>query len=539
MTNKYTADELNKLDGKELSQIVLSLQEEVVSLTASYERLIEQVRIANSVRFGRRSEKIDVIDGQLSLFNEAEEYSDPAASEPEAEEVVKSYKRKKQKGKREEDLKNFPEEAHNHPVSEEELNEFFGAGNWRAMEPDTYKRLRYEPASWTVEVHTVEVYVGTGGDHADEFMRGERPKYAIPNSIETPSLGGAILNGKFVNALPLNRISQEFDRNGLTLSRQTMANWVISYAGIFVPVWERMKEFLLQLPVVQCDETPVLVVQEKGKPIEGKSFMWVHRSGELITDKAIILYEYQKTRHHIHPLEFYKDYHGILVTDGLQQYHLVEQKVEGLTNANCWAHARRDFADACKAMDKKNVQAYKSSVAHRALELIGKIYEADEKLKGLSPEERLRKRRIKVSPLVEAFFAWVNDQLTSGIVLPKSKTAEGLNYCLNHRKYLEVFLKDGNVPIDNSASERAIRPFCVGKKNWVLINSVKGANASAVCYSLAESAKANNLKPYYYYKHLLTELPKRMDKDGNIDSSKVDDLLPWSKDLPEECYKRR
>ena len=539
MAKTYTADELNKLDGQELTDIVLSLQEQVDSLSASYERLIEQIRIAEQVRFGRRSEKLDVIDGQFSLFDEAEAFSDPEAPEPEAEEVVQAYKRKKRKGKREEDLSGFPEESFNHPVSKEELDAFFGEGNWRAFKPDVYKRLRYLPATWKVEVHTVEVYVGTGGDHEDEFLRGQKPKYVIPNSIETPSLGGAILNGKYVNALPLNRISQEFDRNGLTLSRQTMANWVIQYSQVFSPLWERMKKELLTLPVVQCDETPTLVVND-GTPTPGrKSYMWVHRSGEFIKDKVIILYEYQKTRHHIHPLEFYKDYQGILETDGLQQYHLVEQKVEGLTNANCWAHARRDFADACKAMDKKNVMAYKASVAHQALELIAKIYQADEKLKELSPEERLRMRTIEVSPLVEAFFAWVREQLASKKLLPKGKTVEGLNYCLNQEKNLKVFLLDGNVPIDNSASERAIRPFCVGKKNWVLINSIKGANASAICYSLAESAKANGLKPYYYFVHLLTELPKQMDENGNIDSSKLDDLLPWSNVLPEECYKRR
>ena len=539
MAKTYTADELNKLDGQELTDIVLSLQEQVDSLSASYERLIEHIRIAEQVRFGRRSEKLDVIDGQFSLFDEAEAFSDPEAPEPEAEEVVQAYKRKKRKGKREEDLSGFPEESFNHPVSKEELDAFFGEGNWRAFKPDVYKRLRYLPATWKVEVHTVEVYVGTGGDHEDEFLRGQKPKYVIPNSIETPSLGGAILNGKYVNALPLNRISQEFDRNGLTLSRQTMANWVIQYSQVFSPLWERMKKELLTLPVVQCDETPTLVVND-GTPTPGrKSYMWVHRSGEFIKDKVIILYEYQKTRHHIHPLEFYKDYQGILETDGLQQYHLVEQKVEGLTNANCWAHARRDFADACKAMDKKNVMAYKASVAHQALELIAKIYQTDEKLKELSPEERLRRRTIEVSPLVEAFFAWVREQLASKKLLPKGKTVEGLNYCLNQEKNLKVFLLDGNVPIDNSASERAIRPFCVGKKNWVLINSIKGANASAICYSLAESAKANGLKPYYYFVHLLTELPKQMDENGNIDSSKLDDLLPWSNDLPEECYKRR
>ena len=156
-----------------------------------------------------------------------------------------------------------------------------------------------------------------------------------------------------------------------------MSNWVMRYAQPFASLWEKMKEDLLALLVVQCDETTTLVVHD-GEDIPGrKSWMWVQRSGELIWDKAIILYEYQKNQHHRHLLEFYKDFHGILVTDSLQQYHLVEQKVEGLTNANCWTHGRWFFADACKAMDKKNVQAYKSSVAHQALELIGRIFEAE------------------------------------------------------------------------------------------------------------------------------------------------------------------
>ena len=538
MAKTYTMDELNTLSDKELGRIVLAQQEQIQKLQTSYENLIEQIRIANQARFGRHSEKLDVIDGQLTFFDEAEAACDPSVEEPRAEEVVQACKRRKQKGKRDSDLAGFPEENILHSVSAEELDAFYGKGNWKAMPSETYKRLRYEPASWTVEKHTVEVYVGTDGYHQDEFIRGERPKDLLRNSIVTPSLGSAILNAKYVNALPLNRISQEFDRNGLTLSRQTMANWVVSFSMYFNPLWERMREYLLKLPVVQADETPTLVVRD-GRPTTCNSYMWVHRSGELIRDKAIILYEYQKTRHHEHPLEFYRDYHGILMTDGLQQYHLVEQKAVGLTNANCWTHARRDFADACKAMDKNNPQAYKMSVAHQALELIGKIFDAESKLKDLTPDERLRKRQIKVKPLVEAFFAWVRQQKESSKVLPKSKTMEGLNYCLNQEKYLKVFLTDGNVPIDNSASERAIRPFCLGKKNWVLINSIKGAQASAVCYSIAESAKANGLKPYSYFKYLLTELPNRMDEKGNIDPSTLDDLMPWAKDLPEECYKRR
>ena len=447
----YTADQLNSLSSKEKDQLILSLQEQVQMLNENFEHLLEQLRIANQYRFGRHTEKLSEIDGQLSIFDEVENTADPDVKEPEVEEVVKAYKRKRPKGKREEDLAGFPVESIRHTVPEEKLNEYFGVGNWRQIKSDVYKRLRYEPASWTVEEHTVDVYVGTSGDHQDEFLRGKRPKDLLRNSIVTPSLGAAILNGKYVNAMPLNRIEQELDRNGIRITRQTMANWVISFRKYFNPIWERLKYHLLLLPVNQSDESPVLVIMD-GEPPGNTSYMWVHRSGEFFRDRPIVLYEFQTSRNHEHPLAFYDGYQGVLVTDALEQYHLVEKKIEGLTNANCWAHARRDFADACKAIGKSNPKLMKQSISHQALELIGKIYHEENKLKKLSAEERLEKRNINVRPLVDAFFSWVREQLNSENSLPKGKTAEGLNYCLNQEKYLKVFLEDGNVPIDNSAS---------------------------------------------------------------------------------------
>lgn len=533
---QYTKEDLSKLSQEELARLVLSQQEQLTRLNANMEALIEQIRIANADRFGRKTEKLDAIDGQLSFFNEAEAFSDDTAAEPDAEEVL-PVKRKKQKGQREEDLKGFPTESYPHELSEEELDRFYGTGNWRELPVETYKRLRYEPSSWTVEIHDVHVYVGTDGDHQDEFKRGDRPKDLIRNSIVTPSLGAAILNGKYVNALPLYRISQEFERNGVNLSRQTMANWVIAFADYFKPLWELMKKKLLSLPVTQADETTVDVIRD-GRAAGAKSYMWVHRSGEYYTDQPMVLYEYQKTRHHDHPKEFYKDYRGVLLTDGLQQYHLLEQELPGLINANCWAHARRDFADACKAIGKTN-PAMKTSTAHQALELIGAIFNEDGKLRELSGEERLRERQIRVRPLVEAYFSWVREQLSDQRHLPKGKTAEGLRYSLNQETYLKVFLENGDVPMDNSASERSVRSFCIGRNNWVLINSIKGAQASATIYSLSETAKLNGLNVYEYFKKLLSELPNRKDEDGNIDPSTLEDLLPWSETIQNECRKRR
>ena len=538
--NDYTRDSLKGISGEAMVEIILSQQEMIERLNANVESLIEQIRIANSYRFGKHTEKLDqLFDGQISLFDEAENLADEDLPEPEFEEVV--VKRgKKRKGKLDEDLKDLPEEViPTHTVPEEKLIGFFGAGNYRKLENEEYRRLQYVPSSWIVEKHSVEVYVGTGGEHQDEFLRGDRPRDLIPKSIVTHSLGAAIVNGKFVNSLPLNRIEQEFLRNDIHISRQTMSNWIICFSEhYFRHLYGKMKEELLKLHVNQCDETPVQVIRDKSPSGSDKGYMWVHRSGEFYKDKQIVLYEYNKSRAHDVPLEFYKDFHGVLMTDSLSQYHLVAKKLEGLTSANCWAHARRDFADAIKAIGVKNTEAIKRSTAFRALTRIKAIYELEGSLKALTPEERLEERQKEIRPLVEEFFTWVRDALATS--LPKGKTAEGLNFCINQEKYLKVFLEDGEVPIDNSASERAIRTFCIGKKNWMFINSVKGANASAVIYSVTESAKLNGLRPYAYLDHLLTELPKLVDKDGNIEEpSRLDALLPWSKDLPEICYKQR
>ena len=537
---KYTLTKLNNMSHEELITIILSMQGQLDALNENIEKLIEQVRIANSYRFGRHTETLRSIEGQLSFFDEAEAVYASSAEEPPVDEVIPVVRKRKSKGQRELNLKEFPEEIIPvHSVSVEHLNEFYGEGNWRRMLDEIYKRLRHEPESWTVEVHTVEVYVGTDGDHQDEFLRGNRPKDLLRNSIVTPSLLASILNVKYVNSSALHRVEQEFERNGVSISRQTMSNWIIKCADrYFVPFVERMKQELLKLHVTQSDETPTQVIHDSSHP-NSKCYMWVHRSGEFYKERPIVIYEYQKGRDHQKPLEFYRDYKGILVTDGLQQYHLVDKKLPDVTNANCWAHARRDFADAVKAMDKKEPSAVRNSVAYLALQKIAEFYNADTELKELSSKERLQKRQEIIRPMVEEFFAWAKEQTARCAVPPKSKTGQGLNYLVNQEAYLKVFLTDGDVPIDNSASERAIRTFCIGKKNWMFHNTANGASASAMVYSISETAKLNNLRPYYYFRYILTELPKLCDEQGNINPAKLDYLMPWSSELPDECSKPR
>lgn len=531
MASTYSKEELNKCSKEVLIDLFLSMQEQMNQMNHNLKLLTEQIAIANQKRFGRSSEKLD-LDGQLSLngcFNEAEVTADSDAStvEPELEEICPhSYKRHKKKGKREEDLKGIETKEISHELSDEQLTTLFGKNGWKRLPDEVYKRLTFHPATFLVEEHHVAVYAGKDNQ---SIIKADRPKDLLRNSIVTSSLEAAVMNAKYVNAIPLYRLEQEFARNDVHLSRQVMANWTILCAERYLSLlWDHLHTELYKCPVIQADETPVLVSKD-GRKAGSKSYMWVYRTGKMYDAPPIVLYEYQKTRNASHPREFLREYNGTCVTDGYQVYHTLENEREDLKIAGCWSHSRRKYADVVKALGKDKA---KDTLAWQALKQIGAIYKIEDELAELSPEERLSRRQLSVKPLVEAFFAWIRENRDK--VPPKSETGKGFTYCLNQEKYLKVFLTDGRVPADNNAAEQAIRGFCVGKANWHLIDTVHGAKASAIIYSIAETAKANNLKPYNYFEYLLTEIPKHQD-DTNLDFMKG--LLPWSDLLPDECRK--
>ena len=377
-----------------------------------------------------------------------------------------------------------------------------------------------------MEEHHVKVYAGK---NTDEIVKAPHPECLLRGSLVSPSLEAAVMNAKYVNAVPLYRQEREFERYGLHISRQNMANWTIQCADRYLAVlYDYLHEKLYSYHVLQADETPVLVNKD-GRPAGSKSYMWVYRTGRMYTERQIVLYEYQKTRNASHPREFLKDFNGVCVTDGYQVYHTLEDEREDLKIAGCWSHARRRFDEAVKALPKAK---QKDSRAYLALTMIQAIYREEKQLKELPAQERHNRRQLSIRPLVEAYFTWVRENLPR--VPQKSKTWEGFNYSLNQEKYLKVFLDDGEVPMDNNAAEQSIRGFCIGKKNWVMIDTVVGAKSSAIIYSIAETAKANNLKPYDYFEYLLTEIPKHLD---DTDRGFLDDLLPWSPNLPANCRK--
>ena len=532
MDLKYTEEKLNSLDKETIIQLFLSQQEQLEKIDHTLQLVLEQVADLKRHRFGRPSERHETedqisfmeVDGKIVFFNESE-----AAAAEEAgkeEDAVPRRKPKKKQGKREEDLEGLPVVVFEHSMTEEELESLFGKEGWKQLPDEVYRRYSFTPAKVEVEEHHVKVYAGK---KTEEIVRAPHPETLLRGSLVSPSLEAAVMNAKYVNAVPLYRQEQEFERYGLHISRQNMANWTIQCADRYLAVlYDYLHEKMYGYHVLQADETPVLVNKD-GRPAGSKSYMWVYRTGRMYTDSQIVLYEYQQTRNASHPREFLKDFSGVCVTDGYQVYHTIEGEREDLKIAGCWSHARRRFDEAVKALPKAK---QKDSRAYLALTMIQAIYREEKQLKELPAHERQNLRQLSVRPLVEAYFTWVRENLPK--VPQKSKTWEGFNYSLNQEKYLKVFLDDGEVPMDNNAAEQSIRGFCIGKKNWVMIDTIAGAKSSAIIYSIAETAKANNLKPYDYFEYLLTEIPKHLD---DTDRTFLDDLLPWSPNLPANCRK--
>lgn len=436
MAKVYTEEELNNFSRETLMAVILSMQDQIHQLNTNMERLIEQIADANTKRYGRSSEKLETISGQLELeliFNEAEALTETLyVVEPVEEEVIQP--RRKNKGKREADLKDLPIEVIVHTLSEEKLQDVFGTDGWKQLPDEIYKRVRVQPAVYTVEEHHVAVYAGKDNQ---TIIKADRPKNLLRNSLLTPSLAASIMNAKYVNGLPLYRISQEF-------------------------------------------------------------------------------------------LKYFK---GIVVCDGYSAYRKLDRENPDIVFAGCWSHARRRFAEALKALPKAAQKNAKETVAYEAVSRIAAIYHLDNQMEGQPAKVRKMYRQANIRPLVEAFFAWAKEiQIKNQ--LSRGKTLDGINYCINQEVSLKAFLEDGDIPMDNNATESALRSFCLHKHTWKLIDSLDGANASAIIYSITETAKANNLNPFRYLEHVLTVLKDHQD---DREYSFIDDILPWSEKLPAIC----
>ena len=525
---QLSLEELNKMDKHVLITIIRSLQQQLTTISSQLSFLTEQIALMNQRSFGRKTEQSDQLGlaQQMTIFdyfNEPEALSDKS-EEPSITEVVVSTHTRKRKTRREEQLEGLPARIFEHTLPEEKLKELFPDG-YKELPCEVYKRLSIIPQTFLVDEHHVHIYASKTNDGT--IAKADRPPDLFRNSIATPSLVATIMTGKFQNHLPLDRQSRCFKDSGVVLESNTLANWMINASDKYHSIlWDKLHQYLYSSHVVHADETPFEVIRDR-QTAGTNSYMWVYRNGSCDAAHPVVIYDYQPTRRTDHPAQFLKGYSGILVTDGYQVYHTLDKEREDLQVAGCWVHAKRKFAEYIKALgasDKEGV------ISERAVKRITQLFHLDNKLDGLPPEEKLRQRQLVLKPKADAFFKWAKARLLE--VPASSSTARALRYCLNQEPFLRVFLSDPLVPMDNNLAEQAIRPFTLGRKNWVNMYSTQGAQASAVIYSLVETAKANNLRVNEYLEYLLTELPSHMD---DTDLSFLEDLLPWSEVVREKC----
>lgn len=542
-------DELNKLPKDLLISMYMQLntsftvlRDQNEKIQAQNEQLLKQITslqenlsVLTQQRFGRKTEKTSEISGQLSfdldnscILNEAEKtVEDGIPEEPEMETVI-VVRHKKSAGKREADLKDIETVIEEHTLSGEKLAELFPDGYHR-LPDEIYKDLEYVPSKFLVHEHHVAVYAGKK-DYG--IVRADKPERLLKNSILTPALAAAIFNAKYVNAVPINRLAEEFLRNDVRISRQVMAGWMIRISDRYLgPVYKEMHRKILESKLIHCDETPFKVVDD-GRGPDSKNYMWVYHSSEQYESPPIYLYEYQPTRKTDNPRSFLKGYKGILMTDGYQVYHtLAKERPDDLKVAGCWAHAKRRWAEIVKSIGKKTANGI---VADEANKRIAAIYHVDNMYKEASAKERMDNRKKSVKPLVDAYFEWLKSIQNRQDIDKGSKTYKAITYSLNQEQYLRTFLEDAMIPLDNNDAERSIKAFCVGKHSWHIVDSVNGAQASGVLYSIAETAKANGLKPYEYFRYLLEEMLKHLDDKPE---DYIGNLVPWSDKIPESCRK--
>ena len=505
-----------------MQQIIAEKDARIAELEALVKHYEELFRLSKSRQFGPSSEKVGISE-QLGLFNEVENTADPNAPEPEYEEIT--YKRRKSKGKRKDDLSALPVEVVVHKLPEEEMNCPECNDTMHVMAHEIRRELKIIPAKAKVVEHKREVCscrnCEKNNDHVP-IVKAPMPEPVIRGSLASPSAVAHIMTQKYVMYAPLYRQEKDWERQGVYLSRQTMANWVIRCSKDWLqPLYDRMHGILLGSKVLHADETRVQVLNEPGKKATTESYMWLYRtSGD--TDRHIILFEYQPSRSSDHPKRFLAGFNGFLHADGYVGYNLLPP---GITRIGCWVHLRRGFTDALKAMPEDTRPA---SVAQEAIKRIGYLFHLEDKWEDLSPDKRYKVRLEKSKPLAEDFFDWLGGLM----VLPKSATGRAVNYGLEQRKWMMNVYLDGRAEISNNRIENSVRPFAVGRRNWLFCNTVNGANASAVVYSMIESAKANMLKPFEYLEFLFESVP-------NATTSALDSFLPWSESIPELCWMPR
>ena len=493
-----------------------ALHTEVSVLKEELAQAAEQLAWLKKQVFGRKTEQISaVMEGmeQTSLFEEKKECSVTGTEETV---TIPEHTRKRRKKRTHDDwMSSLPVEEIIHE-EENPVCEKCGAVMEEIGKEKVYDELVYTPAEFHVRRHIAKVYkcpeCGNDPDndakHEDDIegstiRKAEYPEPMISGSYCSPELLAHIVYEKYGKGVPLHRQEKDFSSKGIPLLKATISNWV-SIAAVHwcMPIAEKMAELLLSGQVIHADETRIQVLHEEGRKATSESKMWVYCNGKM-NDRSIVIFDYKPTRKGENAKNFLNGFSGYLVRDGYSGYNAVT----GVKHCGCWTHTRRYFVNAMPS-DKSLL---KTSIAANGVEFCNKIYHEEGLLKELTAEERYKQRLLKVKPLIDAFFVWLESLNISG----KTKLADAVRYALNEKPYLYTFLEDGNVPIDNNRAENAIRPFTIGRKNWLFSNTANGAECSAILYSIVSTAQANRLDTELYLTQLFYQ------PAGTI-------ILPWN-----------
>lgn len=503
-----------------------SLQKENVDLKNKVQKqeqfisnLTEMLVNDRKKMFGRSSEQMKYIEGaeQISLFNEAEKESAAGAAEPDEKTLVAAHERSRKRTK--EDLTKGLEHI-------KQVCEITPAVCPDCGEPLTEIGVEFVRSELNIipaQIFVIDIYQKRykcehcSDDEQTNIFKAPTPVPVIKKSMATAATIAYVMQQKYQLGLPLYRMEQYWDAEGVELKRNTVANWIIRGSLWFRPLWERMREILLSEDIIHADETPLRVLKRDGQQLDSQSRMWVFCSGKH-SEHKMSLYYHHATRSGKVAQDILGNYSGYLQTDGYAGYNILDK----VTHIGCFAHAKRYFVQCVP----KGISEKDSKAAH-ALALIGRIFAEDESFVDV-PEITGEQRTASLKPLFDDFFDYISTINAPG----GSKLEKAVNYSLNQRKQLENTLLDSRLELTNNLAERAIKPFVVGRKNWLFCDTDKGADASARCYSIIESAKLNNLNVFAYLSHLLTELPKLGQEPT---SEQLDKLLPWSDELPEFC----
>lgn len=487
-------------DPELLKKIILQQQSKLLHLE-------EQFRLAQQKQFGKSAEGHP---GQGELFNEAE----VEAEKLEPEEVVQDIKTARKKPVRKPLPADLLREVVTHDISAADKICDCCGGDLHQMGEEKSEKLEFIPAQVKVIEHVRLKYSCRACDKQSTEVKikiAPVPASPIPKGMATGSLLSQIITSKYQYGLPLYRQESMFQQYGIELSRKTMADWMMKCSELLIPLYNELRKILLQQAVIQADETTLNVLKED----KSTCYMWLYATGTDAPNNQgipnIVLYDYHASRAGQCAVDFLDGFNGYLQVDGYAAYGKTEAALAG-----CWAHVRRKFKEAEIAQPKG-----KTGKANWALNHIQKLYRIETLNKDASPEVRRQQRQLHSQPLLDELHRWLEKSQLH--VPPKSSLGKAISYSLNQWTNLTRYLEDGRLNIDNNRAERAIKPFVIGRKNWLFANTANGANASSMLYSTIETAKANGLCPFDYVMYCLKELPLNLDN--------LDHLLPWNAKL--------